>query len=632
MCGFVAVIRPGPVTPRPILDTMRDRLAHRGPDGAVNWSKAYDVGSVSLGFRRLAVIDTRHVADQPMVSGDGRKVIVFNGEIYNYVELRDQLEGLGHRFRTRCDTEVLLQAYEEWGDAAVGRLNGMFAFLIWDEQRQEALIARDRFGEKPLFFSRLPQGGLVLGSEMKAVLAHPGVEGGLDHGMIERVLSGHLLFGVEETLFHGVSQFHAAHRMVVTAAGEVREYTRYWKPHYDRSLGELAPAELLGRFRGHLERSVSQRMRADVPLTACLSGGLDSSSLVALMAQPHRPDGVRLHSTISARFPADATIDEGPFIDMVLERTGVSGHAVSPTPAELVRDIRRLHWHHETIIPGASMYLEWAVMREARERGYTVIIDGQAGDEILAGYQIYFQAHQAELFHHGKLARVLWLGWQRDRRLRRSARLYSQAERRFSPRDGMSRDQLRPFPVHHVRAMAERYGRGDLPSPDDVGFLRFELAVNMLRTSLPANLYSGDRNSMAHSIECRYPFLDHELVDFCSGLPDWAYLKGGWGKYLLRKALPDLLPAKISWRPDKVGFMAPQDRWMRDPALRQWAEERIMDRSLEVIEGYDHDAMRRVWRAHQADEADHSGELWRWASAAELLDMQEQGEWNAQGA
>lgn len=637
MCGFVGIIGTAEPVPEPLLTAMRDRLAHRGPDGAANWAKRYPAGSVSIGFRRLAIIDTRHVADQPMISADGAKLIIFNGEIYNYVELRAELERAGRSFRTRSDTEVLLQAYEQWGDAMVDRLNGMFAFLIWNEHRGEALIARDRFGEKPLFLGRLSDGALVVASEIKALLAHPRLISEIDTDMIGRVLRGHLMFGVEDTMFRGIKLFHAAHRMVVRTSGVICSYDRYWRPHYDRALRWRSRRHLIRQFRERLEDSVTKRLRADVRLTACLSGGLDSSALVALMAKLGKPDGVHLDGVISARFPADPTIDEGPFIDLMLARTQLTGHTVSPSANDLVRDMRRLHWHHETIIPGASMYLEWSVMRKARQLGYSVIIDGQGGDELLAGYQIYFQAYQAELYRRdGRFSRILRrdrsaraqrLGQIRDDRLKESAKRYANAERRFSAVDSLSEEALENFHEWHVRDMEKAYGGDDLPSPDEVGALRFELAVNLLRTSLPSNLFSGDRNSMAHGIECRYPFLDYELVDFCGHLPDWAYLGDGWGKKILREALPDLLPDAVRWRPDKVGFVAPQDRWMRDTGLRAWVEERVFDSALQGIPGYDRAAVEMQWRAHLRSDADYSSDLWRLASAAEILDMQRSGAW-----
>lgn len=629
MCGFVAVLGSGEPLALPVLERMRDRLAHRGPDGAGVWQGSHAQGSIALGFRRLAIIDTRHVADQPMLSNDGRKAIVFNGEIYNFLELRAELEAVGRRFRTRSDTEVLLQAYEHWGEAVVERLNGMFAFVIWDEVREQVFVARDRFGEKPLFVCRLPDGRLALASEIKALLAHPDADTSYDLSMFGSVLSGHLLFGTEGTLFRSVRQFRAGHCMMLSLNGEMLHERRYWAPSYDRSLAEADPCELSERLRAHLERSLTMRMRSDVPVTACLSGGLDSSTLVTLLAGMGGADEGRLRSAISVRFPEDPTIDEGRFIDMVLDHTGLDGITVSPTATDMMRDLRQMHWHHETIIPGPSMYLEWSLMRQARSLGYKVILDGQGADELLAGYASYLKAYQAELAGSQLLGSIsaLRFGERRDARLRQAAALYAKASRRFSVSDGLTFQQLLVYQKRWLPSRVREYGGDGLPSPADVGALRFDLALNLLRTSLPSNLHSGDRNSMAHGIECRYPFLDYELVEFTTRLSDSAYLGDAWGKALLRQSMTNVLPTEIVWRADKVGFAAPQDQWLVSPQAKSWLAERLFDPALGDVPGYEVGEVRKAWILHQSGAADFSSTLWKWASASELLDMKRTGVW-----
>ncbi|MFZ4125055.1 MAG: asparagine synthase-related protein, partial [Rickettsiales bacterium] len=349
-----------------------------------------------------------------------------------------------------------------------------------------------------------------------------------------------------------------------------------------------------------------------------------SSSLVALLANQKGID-----STMSVRFPTDPTIDEGVYIDYMLDATKLKGHTVTPTSEDLMRDLRKLHWHHENIIPGPSMYLEWALMRDARALGYKVILDGQGADEVFAGYATYLKAYQAELANRGILGtlKALRLGKQRDARLRASAKLYENAQRRFSNKDSLSFRKLFTYLRNYVPTMLKLYGGDDVPSPKAVGALRYELAMNLLRTSLPSNLYSGDRNSMAHGIECRYPFLDYGLVDFATHLPDWAYLENGWGKAIVREAMNDAMPHDITWRADKVGFAAPQDTWLQSPAMKSWIEERIFDTSLNTIPGYDATMLRNAWNAHKSGVADHSLLLWKWASASELLLMKQSGVW-----
>lgn len=623
MCGFVAIIGPGAPLPDAVLTHMRDQLAHRGPDGAANWQSMHANGTVAFGFRRLAIIDIRHVADQPMSTPDGHYVIMLNGEIYNYIELREELIVRGHRFQTRSDTEVVLRAYIEWGEAMVHRLNGMFAFVIWDAERGEAFIGRDRFGEKPLYYTRLPDGKLAFASEMKALLAHPDMRISYDIKVMSNVMEGQIIFGKEETLFEGITQFKASHTMRVGMDGRICDYTRYWKPTYDRTLGKLPREELTAMLRAHLERSVKLRMRSDVPVTACLSGGLDSSALVTLLARQKGID-----AAISVRFPTDPTIDEGTYIHQILDASRLKGHTVTPTSDELMRDLRKLHWHHETVIPGLSMYLEWALMRDARALGYKVILDGQGADEVFAGYANYLKAHQTEMANQslGGVIKALRLGRQRHARLRNAAKLYIDASRRFSQNDGLPFNEL----FTHLQTYAllqNTYGGDAMQTPTSIGALRYELAIHLLHISLPSNLYSGDRNSMAHGIECRYPFLDYELVDFATHLPDWAYLEKGWGKAIVRHAMDDVMPESVTWRADKVGFSAPQDAWLKAPAMKHWVEERIFDSVLQSVPEYRARMLRNAWEAHQSGAVDHSALLWKWASVCELLDMQRSGAW-----
>ncbi len=631
MCGFVAVFGPGEPLALPLLESMRDRLAHRGPDGSGAWIGRHLLGGIALGFRRLAIVDVRQVADQPMISGDRHRVIVFNGEIYNFIELRRELEAAGRVFQTRSDTEVLLQGYEHWGEAVVEKLNGMFAFVIWDEMSGQVFVARDRFGEKPLYSCRLPDGKLAFASEIKALLAHPDVVPSYDFEMFGRVLGGFIPFGTEATMFQGISQFPAAHCMTLAISGEIIRERRYWVPSYGKALSGIEPDELTNRLNQHLERSLVMRMRSDVPVTACLSGGLDSSTLVALLAGFPEESG-RIQSAISVRFPNDPTIDEGQYIDMVLEKTGLKGHSISPTASDLMRDLRKLHWHQETIIPGASMYLEWSLMRYAHQLGYKVIIDGQGADEVFAGYACYLRAYQAELGARGLAGflKARALGRRRDTRLKLAALHYHLSSRRFQSHESLRLHQYITYLRRWVPARVQEYGGDGMPSPDVVKILRFELALNFMRTSLPSNLYSGDRNSMAHGIECRYPFLDYQLVDFAMQLPDNSYNEDGWSKSILRNAIAPKLPPEVTWRVDKVGFAAPHDSWMASPETLNWVQERIFDHSLVGVPGFSRALLVEEWGRIKSGVGGNSQLLWKWASAAELIDMGRTGYWKGE--
>ena len=333
---------------------------------------------------------------------------------------------------------------------------------------------------------------------------------------------------------------------------------------------------------------------------------------------------------MSVRFPADPTIDEGEYIDRVLDHCKIKGHTVTPQPEELIRDIRQMHWHHETIIPGASMYLEWCLMKRARELGYKVIIDGQGGDEVFAGYANHFNAYLARLGTSKSITdqfRAILMGAKRNRRLRKTAKHYSNAWRRFSSAEAIPWHRYQYYKTKE-KDWEEKYGGDGMPEREEVDFFNFAVALEQLRTSLPSNLYSGDRNSMAHGIECRYPFLDYELVDFANSIKEEFLICDAWTKYILRKVVETTLPPEITWRVDKVGFAAPQDKWMVSKEAQDWISERIFDSSLESLDGYSKFEMQDNWNEIKNSDGGNHQMLWSWASAAELIDMQRCNSWS----
>jgi asparagine synthase (glutamine-hydrolysing) len=624
MCGFVAVLSPAPIALEE-LDSMRDRLAHRGPDGARSWIGRTPCGYVGLGHRRLSIIDLSAAADQPMWSHDRKLAIVYNGEIYNYIELRAELEARGSTFITRSDTEVLLEAYAVWGLECLSRLNGMFAFAIWDGRRNELFVARDRFGEKPLFSARLPDGGIAFASEMKALFAHPKVRASADESAVATYVAGSYFEETETTLFDGVRRVPAAHAIAVAPTGEIVRSFRFWTPDYTAIHERYDEREASARFRKLLERSVRMRLRSDVPVGTSLSGGLDSSLIVALLAEVRDAGDVLTQNTFSGRFDDDPTLSEGPQIDAVVEATGAHPHFVTPSPEQLIAESERLHWHQEEPFLSASIYVQWCVMRLANEHRTTVLLDGQGADELLAGYQSYFPTHQLDLLDRKALLTAVTETYRFQRRLRRTSRLYPDSSRRFDERVALSH-----------KGLLKRSWRTPAPSrgPYDVGVppavpgmrLRRQLAEALQYNSLPALLRYADRNAMAFSRETRFPFLDHELVDWSIGLPNRALIHAGWQKYIVRRAADGLLPKPIAWRVDKVGYAAPLDVWLRG-ALLEWAHDALFAGPVRDVAGYDSAELRRLWAEHQEGRSEHSWALWRWISLGEWLRLQREGAW-----
>ena len=625
MCGFVAVLAPNGDLPLSVLHRMRDRLIHRGPDGHGSWSERVGTGVVGLGHRRLSIIDLSDAASQPMFSADGMSVIVFNGEIYNFVELRPELESLGSVFRTRSDTEVLLAAYDRWGSQCLSRLNGMFAFAIWDRRRQVMFVARDRFGEKPVFFARLPDGGVAIASEMKALFAHPAIAAAADAETVSQYVAGQYYEDGERTFFEGIKRLPPAHAMELDGEGRVLRRWRYWTPDYCAIQNGYEANDAVEHFRELMERSVRLRLRADVPIGTSLSGGLDSSFLVSLIARFRDTHPFVGQHVFSARFDEDPTLSEGPQIDAVVKHSGVKAYGVTPDPLRLIEESRLLHWHQEEPFLSASIYLQWCVMRLARDHGTTVLIDGQGADELLAGYQFYFRSHQLD-----RLDRAEFLGVLRDtrrftERLRAASRGYVDSRRRFNAEIALP---IRSLFLHWLRPQQPGGGPYDVGVPPAIrgGRLRRQIAEALQYNCLPTLLRYADRNAMAFGRETRFPFLDYPLVDWCVSLPDRAFIHDGWQKIILRTAAEGLLPSTIQWRADKVGYAAPLDVWLRGP-LKSWARERLFSGSVTKVPGYDGRALKALWDRHQSGAEELSWPLWRWVSLGEWLSLVSDRTW-----
>jgi asparagine synthase (glutamine-hydrolysing) len=624
MCGIVGVIAPSGQLPLTVLHDMRDRLRHRGPDGAGSWIGETGAGVVGLAHRRLSIIDLSDAAAQPMFSPDRRAVIVYNGEIYNFVELRRELESHGVAFRTRSDTEVLLASYLRWGVRCIDRLNGMFAFLIWDATTDELFVARDRFGEKPLFVARLPLGGIAFTSEMKALFAHPELFATADEQVVVRYAAGQYYEDGEETLFEGVMRFPPAHAMVVDSRGRVTRRWRYWIPDYTVG-ADYEPRTAAATFRELLERSVSIRLRSDVPIGTSLSGGLDSSSLVCLLSRLRGQSATTTQNTFSARFDADPTMSEGPFIDLVAAHARVDSYSVAPDPGRLIDESERLHWHQEEPFLSASIYLQWCVARLAREHRTTVLIDGQGADELLAGYQFYYRSYQLDLIDRHRYVALLRDTVRFNRRLRHAADEYVNARRRFNARIGLSGAELAAALVRRPGLSSGPYTVG-VPLPRRGVRLRRQIAEALQYNSLPALLRYADRNSMAFGRETRLPFLDYQLVDWCVRLPDRAFIHGGWQKHILRLATERIVPDAVRWRADKVGYAAPLDLWLRGP-LKDWAYEELFNGLTTDVPGYESRAVRDLWTEHQEGRKENSWPLWRWISLNQWLRLMKNGAW-----
>lgn len=578
--------------------------------------------TAALGHRRLSIVDLSAAGHQPMSYADGRYWIVYNGEVYNHVELRSELEALGHGFKSHTDTEVILAAYAEWGPDCLARFNGMFAFVLFDRSTASVFTARDRFGVKPLYYWFTPEGVLAFASEPKQFTALPGwaarVNGQVAYEFLNWGVSDH----TRETFFAGVRQLRAGEAVQfmlnelprLAEKRRLQPYAWYRLPDV-RFTGSLeAAAE---QWRTLLADSVRLRLRADVPVGSCLSGGHDSSSIVCMM---HSLLGDKAASAMQQTFSAcseDRRFDEKPYIDAVTARTSVVARYVYPTLEGLWTALHRITWHQDEPFGSTSIYAQWLVFALAREHGVKVMLDGQGADEVLGGYHGYFAP-----FFVG-LAKGLRVGaLRRELKTLREVHGYSrywafkQVMNALLPavlREPARRLVGKPYSDTRVinlkRLSAEPRdpfldARGKRPSS-----IR-DLSVNQLTaTNLQMLLHWEDRDSMAHSIEARVPFLDYRLVEFALGLPDDYKIQDGLTKRVLRVALADILPEKVRARTDKLGFVTPEQAWMREQDPQGFRN--ALSDAIEVSSGIIGDQTLRIYDDMVAGNRPFDHQIWR---------------------
>ncbi len=562
MCGIAGIVGNGPVNAAAV-EAMADLMVHRGPDDSGLWSA--DDGRAVFGHRRLAIIDPTPAGHQPMASADGRLVITYNGEIYNYVELARRLEAEGHVFRSKCDTEVLLALYERWGEAGFKELNGMFAFAIYDGRAGRLVCARDRFGEKPLLYAEAA-GFFAFASEYKALLALDGVSSVLDSGRLLTFLNQPRrgLDDARETVFAGVRQLLAGEVMRVDLATLQTTISRYWNLTPDADAVGISEADAVERFGELLRDAVAIRMRSDVAVGSCLSGGLDSSSIVCLNRLQIGGD-VPYH-VFTGRFPG-TDADEWSYAEQVVQAARVECHVIEPKPQRLAAEMASFAWLNELPVGSTSQYAQWCVFRLAKETGVTVLLDGQGADEVLGGYEQYFRNYIRSRVQAGDAL----IAFEEEPAIRRR---YPEAMS-----DKLQVLKLRA-PFAFKRAVAHLIQRGSdfrfglsadaaaalaAPVEGESTLTLFDaLREDAFHAHLPTLLRYGDRNSMAHSREVRLPFCDHRLAEFAFALPPGYLMGGAETKRLLRNAMKDVLPEGIRTRWNKQGFLPPQERWFAD--------------------------------------------------------------------
>ncbi len=611
MCGIAGIIRfDGQPADQQGLLRMAARLGHRGPDGEGHRL----LGPVGLAHKRLAIIDLVS-GEQPMESGGA--VIVFNGEIYNYIELRQELIARGRQFRTASDTEVILQLYDEYGPDCVARLNGMFAFVLYDRAREQVLAARDHFGIKPLYLHATPE-RMLLASEIKALLAAPGVVSEAEPHAVRQYLTFQYVLG-EDTMFRGVKKVLPGEYYLIDMRTGHHRTVRYWEPRFQ--VDSVHSADWFGeQLRWLLEDAVRLQLRSDVPVGAYLSGGLDSS-LVTLLAARQGASGMPV---FTGRFTEGPEFDESDYARLVAEACGARLNLVTPTEQEFVDELPRLLYHMDEPVAGPGLFPQAMVSRAAAQQ-VKVVLGGQGGDEIFGGYARYLVAYleqaikgaiyetneEAEhivsfasilpnlpaLRQYAPMLQQFWRSGVFEEMDQRYFRLVDRSGGAVSLLSAGYRAASDP------RELFERFQQV-FNHPDTKSYFNKMTHYDMV-TNLPALLHVEDRVTMMSSLESRVPLLDHRLTDLVASMPPALKFKGGELKHILKRAIGDLVPRPVLERKDKMGFPVPLHLWARgasrdffaDILLSRRCRERGLFDITEVEKQMQHEAAfsRRLW-------------------------------------
>ncbi|TGC07440.1 asparagine synthase (glutamine-hydrolyzing) [Methanolobus halotolerans] len=534
-----------------LLRKMCESIRHRGPDG----KGAYVDDHVSLGHRRLAILDVPGNNQQPMSNEDGTILLIYNGRIYNFPEIKEELAGKGHKFRSHTDTEVIMRAYEEYGADCVHHFNGMWAFCIYDKTKNILFLSRDRFGIKPMYYY-FEGDRFIFSSEIKAIIEHdiPRKE---NRSIIFDYLYFNLTDHSEETFFTGIKRLMPSHNMIFDLAGNRLEIERY----YDVQENIVENANDPRKIKELFTESVSRALISNVPMGSCLSGGIDSSSIVVTMRKLNPEAEIK---TFSMKFPGEA-IDEASYQKDVYEKVNSTNYGVTPQPSELIDDLQDLFITQEEPFSGTSVYGQYRIMKLVHDEGVKVLMDGQGADQVLSGSNYFNGYYYYELLKQFDVSQLL-----------REATQYYSKSKSFIPLTylglRMTPDGIKRYLYNHQKAphLARRFIEENAAREDmrwHISSLSEAAYNSILFYALPHLLRFVDKNSMRFSLESRVPFLDHKLAEYLLSMPNELRVSDGVTKYAFRQAMEDDLPASVLSRHDKIGFETPEEKWLKDEAV-----------------------------------------------------------------
>ena len=551
MCGITGIIdRNNKKINKDKIEKINNLIAHRGPDDEGFFFER----NFAFGHRRLSILDLCSDGHQPMHYLD-RYTITYNGEVYNYLEIKEELLNYGYKFSSHTDTEVILASYDKWGEACVNRFNGMWAFAIYDKEKNRIFCSRDRFGIKPFYYTEIND-KFIFGSEIKQLL-----EFHETRYVNKNVLMDYLIIGYEEykneTFFENIYKLEQSHNMLYDLDTHHFEIKRYYDIEIDEDIKNLSKEDSVGLFRENLRESIALRLRSDVTVGTCLSGGLDSSAIASIASDLYTKQTDKQFKAIHAK-STDRKTDESAYAKEVATHCRMDLNIVEPSTQEFIESIDEVIYTQEEPFGGPSIFMQYFVMKEAKRCDCKVMLDGQGGDETLLGYEKYYPAYLITLNPWGRIKG--FFNASKNSKLTIKQLLgyfvyFTNAKiriKRLRQKNSFIKDDY----LNLIdRKIIEISSRNYL----DIFKLQYG---EIYATKIPHLLKYEDKNSMRHSIEGRLPFIDYKVLQTALSVNDSFKIKGGWTKYILRKTVEDLLPKNIVWRKNKLGFDAPTDSWI----------------------------------------------------------------------
>ena len=623
MCGIAVICGiSGKPADEATLQRMTQSIAHRGPDD----SGHYLDRAVGLGFRRLSILDLSQTGHQPMISDDGRFVLVFNGEIFNYVELRRELSSLGYQIRSTGDSEVLLNAYRQWGSDCLAKLNGMWAFIVYDRVNRRLFGSRDRFGVKPLFMYRQRE-QVLFASEIKAIRASGLYQGGINWKVASRFLVEGNLDDTGESFYEGIDPVPAGSAFELDLDGAWKSWM-YWDLDHVPSVEAKDPAK---EFAELFEDAVRLRMRSDVPVGVCLSGGLDSTSIICAASRQRAESNQAASGRLQAFCYMAKEFDESRYIIDTLAVTGAQLRELQTGPKELWQSLRRMLWYQDEPVHSMTPIVSFQLMNLVASNGIRVVLNGQGADETIGGYFSYFEDYWRELLRTGRWGKAR-AEIQAYTNIHGGSSFHSLkiavVNLLVTSLHGMSlyrgladRRHARKVQSHpwFVRDLAAHFPSSERAR--GLNKLTDVLKRSVTDSPLPLYLRIEDRNSMAHSVEARLPFMDYRLVSFLFGLPSQWKIRGPWNKFVLREAMRGRIPESVRTRPDKMGFPTAGKQWFAHDLYEPMADL-LSSRAVRERGIYHVPTVVRDLERHKQGEVDVHHDLFHLAEfemVAELL-------------